>query len=33
MTFGEGDFLLSWDDERTKAQHALCLTDVQKGAN
>jgi hypothetical protein len=33
MTFGEGDFLLSWDDERTKAQHALCLIDVQKGAN
>jgi hypothetical protein len=31
-TFGDGDYLLSWDDERTKAQHALCLIDVQKGA-
>jgi hypothetical protein len=31
-TFGDGDYLLSWDDERTKAQHALCLIDVQKGS-
>jgi len=31
-TFGQGDYLLSWDDDRVKTQHAVCLIDLQKGS-